>query len=367
MHAPEAKAIQLLKDNIPGLKRVVPGTGEGIDFIGVLPKGQLMAQVHALATLRIADLEGRLARSILQFARARPRKGEHRLILVSVPRAGKRALEAAARFMGLHAPNIGWGVFGSAGETRLVIPALNVDVNRRVPGDARPLPSRRSGRLFTDLNCWMLKILLLRDAPKGMWGGPRVQVESPQDLHRAAGVSRELAYRFTRAFEAEGFLRKAPAGIVVARRQALLEAWFYDQQLTVVRRIPVRWILGKPEKIQDAFKAGGGAPDFAIAGFAACRLLGALHTVEPRVEIHVLGALEDALAAWSLEPCHERDAHFLLVQTRFGQSILRGRVWVDKLPVADVLQAALDVASQPARGREQAQYIIEHVLGWKNE
>jgi hypothetical protein len=34
--------------------------------------------------------------------------------------------------------------------------------------------------------------------------------------------------------------------------------------------------------------------------------------------------------------------------------------------VVDVLQAALDVAGNAARGREQSDYILHDVLGWRD-
>ena len=64
-----------------------------------------------------------------------------------------------------------------------------------------------------------------------------------------------------------------------------------------------------------------------------------------------------------LEETQERDAHFILRLTE-SQAIYRGRVIVDGLSYVDVLQAALDVARHPARGEEQASYILDHVLGF---
>ena len=64
-----------------------------------------------------------------------------------------------------------------------------------------------------------------------------------------------------------------------------------------------------------------------------------------------------------LEETQERDAHFSLRVTN-SEAIYRGRVIMGGLAYVDVLQAALDVARHPARGEEQASYILDHVLGW---
>ena len=44
----------------------------------------------------------------------------------------------------------------------------------------------------------------------------------------------------------------------------------------------------------------------------------------------------------------------------------RGARLVDGAMVVDVLQAAIDVDRNAARGREQSDYIFHDVLGWRN-
>ena len=58
----------------------------------------------------------------------------------------------------------------------------------------------------------------------------------------------------------------------------------------------------------------------------------------------------------------EADFH-LLTST---QSVDRGTRLVDGAMVVDVLQAAIDVDRNAARGREQSDYIFHDVLGWRN-
>jgi len=107
--------------------------------------------------------------------------------------------------------------------------------------------------------------------------------------------------------------------------------------------------------------------DFAVCGFEACRLLDVLHAPVFRSEVYVVGDLPSAMDTLELEPCDGRDAHLFIRKARFAQSILRGRQVKDNLPVVDVLQAALDVCDRAARGAEQAEYIVRHVLGWTED
>lgn len=102
----------------------------------------------------------------------------------------------------------------------------------------------------------------------------------------------------------------------------------------------------------------------ALGGFDACRAHGVLHTKSIGAEVHVRGSLQAACAAFDLEPCDDKGAHLTLLPTRRGESIFRGAVMRQSaLPVVDILQAALDVAPHPARGFEQAEHIINDVLG----
>jgi hypothetical protein len=48
---------------------------------------------------------------------------------------------------------------------------------------------------------------------------------------------------------------------------------------------------------------------------------------------------------------------------RWPESLFRAAVRVHRVPVADVIQCWLDVASHPARGAEQAEFIWKRVLG----
>ncbi len=146
-----------------------------------------------------------------------------------------------------------------------------------------------------------------------------------------------------------------------------METWFHNERARRTDPVPVRSIFGQPSSLQEVFCRQGMPGDVAICGFEACRQLDILHTPVIRSEVYLVGEFESAIDALELEACDERDAHFYLHKAQFAQSILRGRVVRENLPVVDVLQAALDVCDQAARGAEQAEYIINHVLGWSED
>jgi len=326
---------------------------------------RLLVEIERVRSRSIDEILGRLAMRVLMT-----RQDQRRRLAVPVlviERLGDKTKRTAREFMSKYAPGHAWGLVDRSGAAALAIPSLKVDIDQ--PGNSEPRARVRhtSTQLFSDLNQWMLKVLLLVDAPPSLWGGPRQRVATPTELHRVARVSVEKAHLFVRVFEKMGFVRQTRQGLTVVRRQQLLDRWFHAERSQSVLPIPARWIFGMPSGLQDIFAKPGDSEHLAVCGFEACRLLDVLHAPVVQREVYLAGDIESALAAWDLEPCEEHEAHIFLRKARSAQSILRGRVIRANLPVVDVLQAALDVHDQAARGTEQSQYLTRHVLGWTDD
>ena len=342
--------------------------GRGGNMLGMVantsPSSGLCLQVKYVRSASIDEVLGMLAVGVLELQRS---TGNRLFVpLLVFERLGEKTKRAARLFMSTYAPDCGWGLIDQSGAAQVVVPALNLNVDRPRQVVAPSWPRQRPTRLFSDLNQWMLKVLLLADSPPSLWGGPRQRVATPTELHRVAHVSVEKAHQFVRAFEKVGLVRTTHHGLAVIRKKALMEMWFNDERSRSSLRLPTRWIFGEPSSMEDVFSKKDSPERFAVCGFEACRFLGVLHAPVINREVYFVGDAESALAAWDLEPCEARDAHFYLRKARSAQSMLRGRVVKANLPVVDVLQAALDVRDQAARGTEQSQYIINHVLGWRD-
>ena len=334
-----------------------------VDLVGTRPHGRrVLVEVKALSTLRHRDLVGRLSTAILQL-RAHATPGEITVALVAIPAITPAALNAVRRFLSEVAPEQAWGLLADDGSTVLEIPSLGVRVHERGTRRTESHAEPRQRRLFSDLNQWMLKVLLLRATEARLWGGPRRPIERARDLAVAAEVSTPHAYRFIKLFEEDDFLRAGEEGLRIVRRSALFREWSLATRRQAGRAIPVRWAFGRPGSLAEIVGQGPDAPLYAIGAFEACRAFGALHTTAPIPEIYVEGPRAEILRRWALEETHERDAHVSLRITS-SQAIFRGRVVIDGLSYVDVLQAALDVSRHPARGEEQASYLLDHVLGW---
>jgi len=360
------QAAHILAKAVPGLQLLGRrgGAGRALQVFRAR-RGQvrLHVEVRFLSQVRVRELVGQLAAGGLEARQAAAAAGDEPVILAVAPRAGRESLREAERFMARYLPEVSWGVLDLRGGVRLRLPPLGLDLDQpRVPAP-RAEGRRRAPLSFSDLNRWMLKILLLREAPEGMWGGPRAVFLTPAQLHDAARVSPDKAYKFLRMLEEQDFLRRTPDGFALVRRAELVEHWFAAERLHPPRRLPVRDALGKkpdPARLAPAVADG---PRAALGGFAACRLLGASNASGTALELHVRGDPREYLAVHGLEACHPDAAGLNLLVSEHPQSVFRGAVRRGPVLVVDVLQAALDVVPSPARGLEQAQYILEHVLG----
>ena len=217
----------------------------------------------------------------------------------------------------------------------------------------------------------MLKVLLLRDAPEGQWGGPRLRPRHPTDLAEIADVSVSKAHQFAAAFQEEGYLRKSGGGLRLVRLPALLEAWLQDERNGSPKVVPARSFV--PAQVsrssEDQEPAEPPLPpqawhDVAIGGMSA-----AMHRGLSRVGgrqlplVHVGGPLSRAMHDWRLESCDRRDAQMVLSRPLYPRSVFRGvvrRKW--GAPLVDLWQIALDATSSAVRGQEQAEYIRERVI-----
>lgn len=240
-------------------------------------------------------------------------------------------------------------------------------------------PEAAVSHLFSDLNQWMLKVLLAPGIPSDLLNAPRGEYRNASQLAAASNVSVMSAFRFLRQLGIESFLDESSALLSLVRVEELLRRW-QAESLRPSRDVPMRWILrGEPARqLHDALRAQ--APEAAASSsrsrraesppprlclglFAAADALGLgfVHGVAPlvyleRLELGVLERLGLSLEAPGASP----DLYVRVPGAR--ESVFRGAVMRDGLPVSDVVQVWLDAAAYPARGPEQADLIYRRVL-----
>lgn len=236
---------------------------------------------------------------------------------------------------------------------------MNAEASRDF-GKEKPVQPRKASDLFSDLNQWMLKVLFAPELPEKLLNAPRGEYRSASGLAEAAQVSVMSASRFVRRLQEDGFLEDAGRSFRVVRRRELFHRW----QSSAMRSSPeLRMSYLIPGASADRLHKAAKALDGCIGMFAAADLLhlGHVSGAAPYVYVRRLSALS---RNWGgLVPAKDGEpAQVILKQSNVPQSLFRGSVRVDDVPVSDVLQIWLDAAAHPSRGVEQADLLKHKVL-----
>jgi hypothetical protein len=303
------------------------------------------------------------------------------LAIVGANRISEALAIDMERFAEQYAPDAAVGIIDLEGFQRFRGPGLESlnAARRRAEQRLRARAPEAASHLFSDLSQWMLKVLLAPEIPAGLLAAPRAEYRNASQLASAAGVSVMSAFRFVRQLRVEGFLDESASALRLVRRERLLRRW-QAANLRPAREVAMRWVLrGDPARqLRDALHAYALAssassgrsrrssatpPRAAVALFAAADALGLgfVRGVAPHIYLERLSP--DALQRLGLSldaPGASPDVYVRVPAA--PESVFRGAVRRDGVPVSDVLQVWLDAAAHPARGAEQADLIYRRVL-----
>jgi len=357
---------------------VLPGARHRPDM--VVSKGGIVFVIE----LKVAS-EARRDRLIPLFSQAvleaaalaqRGNPSARPLAVVASPHMPGSVVEQLQQFAADFAPEVAFGIIDADGFRYFSDPALS-ELNTLPGARRRRLPAaHRSSNLFSDLNQWMLKVLLAPRIPDKFLSAPRGTYRNASELAKAAGVSVMSAFRFVSQLQEAHFLDPDEGRLRIVRIEDLMVRW-QAASLGGGREIPARWILrGGADPLGDALrnqaqrkaarprkKLERSASRLCLGLFAAAERLGLgfVHGAIAHLYVERLdGAALRELGLSLSEPGGAVDV-FLRIPSR-PQSLFRAAVRVDGVPVSDVLQVWLDVQGHPARGRQQAEEIGRRVL-----
>jgi hypothetical protein len=355
------------------LKQILQAAGwqiKGVPRHGVAEGDFRVRRRNAAYSVELkAASEGRSDRLIPLFAQAalqlmRDRgPGASSLAVVSAPRIPRRSAEQVLEFAAKYAPDVALGLFDFEGLRLFRGPELE-DLNAEPAihrAGASVRSQRESRQLFSDLNQWMLKVLLAPELPEHLLSAPRGKYKNASQLAAAAGVSVMSAFRFVQQLREEGYLHEAQSPLALVRREDLFARWQSSGDRPV-REVPMRFRLPGEPQAQLRKVLGSGRACLALFAAADALQLGFVRGVPPYVYVERLRSSD--LSAWkNLRPCEPGEPPDLLLrQAPAPQSVFRGMVRAESGAASDVLQVWVDVASHPARGREQADLIRQRVL-----
>ena len=337
---------------------------------------------HYIVELKVAS-EGRgdrlvplLAQAILQaqaIAKASPEPAAS-LAVVAAPMISPSVAAHLHRFLAENAPDAAGGIFDREGFQFFAgrgLEKLNAFPSSRVRRRQLPLPD--STPLFSDLNQWMLKVLLAPLVPEGLLHAPRREYRNASQLAEAAEISVMSAYRFVRQLGQEGFLDKDDAVLRLVRRDELMRRW-QAAHLRALPELPLRWIVsvkGRERRLSESLSYYADHPDknreaqprVCLGLFAAAEQLGFGFVYGVPLSFYIENLNREVLARLGLSPEGAERAPDVYVRVpAFRESVFRAAVLREGVPVADILQVWLDVAAHPARGAAQAEEIRRRAL-----
>jgi hypothetical protein len=337
---------------VVGIKHASEGRRDRV--IPLLSQAILEAQAHATqfpeTVVPVAVVEaGHIPPAVVDAVQSYADRVAPRMALGLVDAAGLRVF----RGHGLEILN----ARPSSKETR---------ARRQITGQPRP-------QLFSDLNQWMLKILLAQSIPDDLLSAPRSTHRNPTELARAAGVSVMSAFRLVRLLEEEGFVDPDAELLALERIPELLNRWAARRESA--REFPVRWLVKRDPSVVagmlKSYSAGATsptarrrAPRACLGLFAAADALGFgfVHGVPPHIYLEWFDPA--ILSKWglSLEGAESAPDAFIRIPAN-PEAVFRAAVTRDGVPCADILQVWLDVTAHPARGSAQAEQIARRALG----
>jgi hypothetical protein len=343
-----------------------------------------IVEVKAAAEGRRDRLIPLLAQAILQAQAAAKACQLHAdpLAIVGANRIPQQIWEESRRFAAEYAPNVAIGLVDLEGFHAFSGTGLEALNAHRVEGPRQVYAAahQRSVQLFSDLNQWMIKILLAPRIPESLISAPRSEYRNASELAKAARVSVMSAFRFVSQFAREGFLDDSGPVLRLVRLEELMKRWQAANQLRV-REVPMRFVIKGDKQYQlhealHSYQAANvavgarrraphsPAPRACLALFAAADLLdigfvhGApLHVYLERIEVDALNAF-----GLSAQRPRENGADVYIRVPAAHESVFRAAVDRDGVPVSDVVQVWLDVSIHPARGSEQAEEIRRRFL-----
>lgn len=368
--------------------RQPPGQGQRPDLIVDSGDRKYVIELKRSSEGRRDRLIPLLSQAILQVKAAKQRlpKSAVSVAVVAADRIPESVAEQLKEFARQNAPDVAVGIMDLEGLRAFQGFGLErFNAERAMPSSLGSLPQTRLPvHLFSDLNQWMLKVLLAPRISESLLSAPRERYRSAAQLARAAGVSVMSASRFVRQLSNEGFLDNRKGCLGLVRADELLERWRGASHMSV-REVRARWIIrGAEGQLRSAVESYASRmnakssspkpsrrpqrmsspPRICVGLFGAAELLGVgfVRGVAPYLYLERLDAEALKQLGVSLEDA-ERNPDVQLRIPENKESIFRPVVRHDGVPVSDIVQIWLDVANHPARGKEQAQQIWKKVLG----
>ncbi len=334
-------------------------------------------EVKSLSEGRTDRVIPLLSQAILQAQRyAAGLKGTKPMAVLYVRQAPETMFKKVIGFMDAYRPSAAIAIVTPEG---LGLVRWNDEGPYEITSPERPTPrnmARHTGaggttppkmfNIFSDLNQWMLKVLLAPDIREDFLNAPRNRYRSGSELANAAQCSQMSASRLLQHLRQEGFLDEYTGRLRVVRRQELFKRW-RAAAMRSSPEIPMRFTVRTAVQQQLKELLQSDLVQTCLGLFSAADALGMDHVsgVPPYVYVPKLPGFANDLhnSAWAMVTLYPEGAPDLIVrQAMAPEATFRGAVRQGGTLCADIIQVWLDVSNHPSRGKEQADHIYNTVL-----
>ena len=294
------------------------------------------------------------------------------LAVVMAPSIPRGTADELVAFRSKVASDVSVGILDREGLRRFVGPGLeSLTTEPRRSARKQKLRVPDSANLFSDLNQWLLKVLLAPLISEDLLTAPRAEYRNATDLAKAAKVSVMSAFRFIRQLEQDRFLDDESEILSLVNREELMRRW-QANYLRQMPEMPLRWIEQAKNEHQVSallrafdgeFSSESVAPAcLGLSAAAKCLGFESAQRVPPR--FYYLGNLDRAvLKRMGFSP---DDAEFMpdlfIRQLVFRKSVFKAAVIRDGILVSDIIQIWLDITSPLGRDQELADQIRKYAL-----
>ncbi len=320
-----------------------------------------LVEVKALSEGRRDRAIPLLSEAILKVQAYARENGKARpLAVVYVGDASPSLFRQVGEFSKNFAPDVAVGVISDSGARCFWgkgLEELSIESVRKPPAK----PAGPASHIFSDLNQWMLKVLLAPQIPEHLLAAPRAEYKNASELASAANVSIMSAFRFVQQLGEEGFLDESSPRLKLVRRRELISRWRSDA-LRSSPEMPMSFLIrgSVHQQLREIVSSSKGC--LGLFAAADALKLGHVKGVPPYVYVPKLRRPDQDAWKGMVPASAGAPPDLILKQPRAPQSVFRGAIQLDGMAVSDVLQVWLDVSVHPSRGEEQAELIYRRIL-----
>jgi hypothetical protein len=329
------------------------------DFLLKKGRHQFIVEVKAAAEGRVDRVIPMLAHAVIQAqAYAREHQRGQPLAIVFVRHASSSLLKHVEGFAQHLSGGVAIGLIADDGLRRFYgggLDELNADSAVKQSQHAAVRP-----RLFSDLNQWMLKVLLAPEIPEHLLDAPRNRYRNASELAKASQVSVMSAFRCHQQLRDEEFIDESSGYLRLVRRPELFRRWQAEALRSPSREIAMNFLLRGNRQHQLRQLIENQEACLGLFAAADALKLGHVSGVPPYVYVRKPSEFWQRHSD-ELFPAAEKP-DVIVRQAPAPESIFRGMVGKDDIAFADVIQVWLDVSAHSSRGEEQAALIYRKIL-----